>query len=232
MNTTDRLLTQMFSQASAWEKNGDQRYVFQRCYGMMSSNMAQAIACGRFADKLWVERLMLRFAAYYFDALTRYEQDHSSAPAVWQQAHDAAKNKNLHILQHLLLGINAHINYDLPLALYDGLHSEWPKLGEADRQVRKSDHEIVNAVIAETIDSVQDTVIEPRAPMMAIVDRLMGRMDEWLISQLISSWRADVWHVATDLLTANNPEQREAIRQTQENKVLKRGEELKLEDFL
>lgn len=79
---------------------------------------------------------------------------------------------------------------------------------------------------------MQDTVIEPRAPFMAVVDRLMGRMDEWLLSQLIAGWRADVWRVALDLLAAGSPGQRETIRQAQEKKVLERGRELTLEDLM
>lgn len=220
------LLTRMFAQAETWESKGDQRYIFQRCYGMMSSNMARAIEEGRFADAHWVERLMLRFAEYYYDALELYEQNHPDTPAVWRQVHEAAHNKRLHVMQHLLLGINAHINYDLPLALYDGLHIEWPALSETDRKTRQTDHETVNLIIAETIDSVQDNVIEPRSPLMALVDRIMGRMDEWLLSQLISGWRGEVWRVAIELLTADNPEQRTAIRQVQEKKVLERGREL------
>lgn len=232
MHTADHLLTRMFSQADVWEKNGDQRYIFQRCYGMMSSNMAAAIENGRFTDARWVNELMLRFADYYFDALDLYEKDRALSPPVWRQAHDAAREKHLHILQHLLLGINAHINYDLPLVLYERLCTEWPMLAEEGRRVRHDDHETVNRIIAETIDSVQDTVIEPRAPFMAVVDRLMGRMDEWLLSQLIAGWRADVWRVALDLLAAGSPGQRETIRQAQEKKVLERGYELTLEDLM
>lgn len=232
MHTTDLLLCRMFAQADAWETLSDRRYIFLRCYGMMSRNMANAIDEGRFSDAQWVEQLMQRFAMYYFDALELYEQNHPGTPTVWRQAHTAAREKSLHILQHLLLGINAHINYDLPLALYDGLHREWPALAEAEQQTRRSDHETVNQIIAETIDSVQDIVIEPQSPFMAVVDRLMGRMDEWLLSQLISGWRAEVWHVTLDLLAAAGPEQRETIRQVQEQKVLERGKELTLEDMM
>ncbi|MBX2893771.1 MAG: hypothetical protein KF734_22865 [Saprospiraceae bacterium] len=226
MQTTQHLLDRMFAQADVWEKDSDQRYVFQRCYGMMSRNMAQAIATGRFTDAQWVERLMLRFADYYYDALTLYEQQHPDTPPVWQQVHDVALQKRLHIMQHLLLGINAHINYDLPLALYDGLHAEWPTLAEPERQIRKTDHETVNIIIAETIDAVQDEVIEPRSPVMALADRLMGRMDEWLLAQLITGWRTEVWRVTLDLLTAADPNQWENIRAAQEQKVLARGKEL------
>jgi hypothetical protein len=223
------LLDRMNAQAAAWEQHGDPRCHFQRCYGMMSANMVQAIADGRFHDADWVKRLMLRFADYYYDALLLYDQQSDQTPPVWKQAHDATCHRRLHILQRLLLGINAHINYDLPLALYDCLCGEWPTADANARQRRREDHEIVNRVIAETIDAVQDDIIELRSVAMALIDRLMGRMDEWLLAQLIRNWRTDVWHVAVQLLEAESDEQREHIRRTQEARVLERGRELALE---
>ncbi|MDW8229966.1 MAG: DUF5995 family protein [Saprospiraceae bacterium] len=226
------LLDRMNAQASAWERKGDQRCHFQRCYSMMSANMVKAIADGRFHDAAWVERLMLRFADYYYDALQLYDGQSDQTPAVWKQVHDATCHRRLHILQRLLLGINAHINYDLPLALYECLRDEWPTADETARQRRREDHETVNRVIAETIDAVQDSIIEPRAVAMALIDRLMGRTDEWLLAQLIRNWRTEVWLVARQLLEANDDHQRENICRIQESRVLKRGRRLMLEELI
>ncbi len=223
------LLDRMNAQAASWEQQGDQRCHFQRCYGMMSANMVRATANGCFHDAAWVERLMLRFADYYYDALYFYDQQSSETPPVWKQAHHATCCRRLHILQRLMLGINAHINYDLPLALYDCLHDEWPTASVEARQYRRDDHEMVNHIIAETIDTVQDNIVESHSSAMALIDRLMGRSDEWLLAQLIRSWRTDVWQVAVQLLEAESDEQRERIRQAQEARVLERGRSLALE---
>ncbi len=225
------LLDRMNTQAAHWEQQGDQRCHFQRCYGMMSANMVQAIADGYFHDAAWVERLMLRFADYYYDALHLYDQQSDRTPPVWKQAHDATRHRRLHILQRLLLGINAHINYDLPLALCDCMRDEWHTADANARQHRYEDHEMVNHIIAETIDAVQNNIIEPRSIVMAVIDRLMGRVDEWLLAKLIRSWRTDVWHVAVQLLEADSDKQREYIRRAQEARVLARGRDLILEKF-
>jgi hypothetical protein len=227
MQTIDQVLHQMIQRAEAWEKTGDQRCIFLRCYSMMSTNMATAITEGHFHDPKWISTLMLRFAEYYFEALDNYERHSAKTSPAWQQVLDATAHSHLHVLQCLLLGVNAHINYDLPLSLYDCLRDEWPTLDPNQQQLRQEDHEKVNQVIASTIDAVQDTVIEPHAPVMAILDRVMGRMDEWLLSQLISSWRNEVWSVATSLLDAADPSEWEGIRQQQEQRVLERGESLK-----
>lgn len=44
---------------------------------------------------------------------------------MWQVAHNAAKDPNISAMQKLLLGVNAHINYDLVLTLVDMLEGEW-----------------------------------------------------------------------------------------------------------
>ncbi|NUQ22589.1 MAG: hypothetical protein HUU34_01455 [Saprospiraceae bacterium] len=226
MQQTDQVFQEMVNRAQSWEKVGDRRYIFLRCYSMMSANMPVAIQEGRFAHPSWVATLMLRFADYYFDALAQYDQNPAHAPAVWRQAHDAAKAQGTHVMQNLLLGVNAHINYDLPLALYDCLRSDWAGLDETQKRLRQNDHETVNQIIGDTIDAVQDTVVEPLSPAMALVDRLMGRMDEWLLSQLITAWRHDVWNVALQLLAASDESQRHQIKKEQESRVLERGERL------
>lgn len=226
MSTSDLLLTRMRAQADAWETSGDKRYIFLRCYSMMTANMLTALEQGRFSDSRWVERLLQRFAEYYFDALGLYEQQHPFTPAVWRQVHDASRHQRLHVLQHLLLGVNAHINFDLALALCDGLRLEWPVMTAEIRQSREADHNLVNQIISETIDAVQDTVVEKASPAMALVDKLMGRVDEWLLSQLIASWRTEVWREACAMLECNNPEERDKMRQELEQKVMGRAVQL------
>ena len=226
MQHLDLLLQKMIQQADTWEKSADRRYIFLRCYSMMSTNMVVAIREGKFEDSAWVSTLMQRFADYYFVALEAYENRTEHTSRVWRQAHDAAQHQELHVLQNLLLGVNAHINYDLPLSLYDCLCLDWANLDAAQRRSRQNDHETVNAIISSTIDAVQDTVVEPASPIMAIVDRVLGRMDEWLLSQLITSWRSEVWNVAIRMLEATEEASLEDIRQEQERRVLEKGEGL------
>lgn len=76
----------------------------------MTRNMLAAIKSGEFNDSVWVSILLHRFADYYFDALSAYEQESEHTPAVWLRVHNAALSEDTLILQNLLLGINAHIN--------------------------------------------------------------------------------------------------------------------------
>jgi hypothetical protein len=226
METRDILLKKMAKESSDWKKKGDQRHIFLQCYTMMSQNMFCAIEERHFSDPLWVSTLLVRFSDYYFEALDLYQSNHPKVPLVWKQAHDAAKKPDTHVLQNLLLGVNAHINYDLPLALYDCMEHEWLNSPLNKKRIRKHDHDLVNQVISSSIDEVQDSIIKPMSPSLAALDLLMGRMDEWMLSKMIISWRTGVWKVSQLLLEAPTQEIREEIRQKQEIKVLKRGEQL------
>lgn len=197
-----------------------------QCYTTMSRNMYGAIEEKCFSDPLWVSTLLVRFSDYYFDALDLYQSNRPKAPSVWRQAHDAANNPETNVLQNLLLGVNAHINYDLPLALYDCMEQEWLKLPLKKRLIRKQDHDLVNQIISSSIDDVQDSIIKPLSPTLAALDKLMGRMDEWMLSKIISSWRSSVWEISQLLLEAKTPELRDEIRNAQEIQVLNRGEKL------
>ncbi len=222
------VVEKMLAIAGTFEMNKDNRTIFLYCYSMMTDNMLMAIEQNRFQDNVWVEQLLHRFADYYFDSLSCYDGG-ATTPKVWDEVYKAAATKHLHVLQHLLLGVNAHINYDLVLTLNDILSPEWDHLSEAKREMRYHDHCLVNSIIGQTIDKVQDDVVEKFSPSMQVIDTLMGRFDERILLKLISEWRESVWHHACELLALKNEEDRAAYILEVENKVLKRTDWLDTE---
>ncbi|PHN07070.1 DUF5995 family protein [Flavilitoribacter nigricans] len=216
------IIQQMKQQTRTWEDAQDRRAIFLECYTLMTGNMLRAIDDRRFRDCTWAKQLLLRFADYYFVALDAYGCTDKECVTVWTFAHDCSCGKDLHVLQHLLLGINAHINYDLVLSLVDLLDPEWNNLSDAERQDRYHDHCLVNEIIAATIDTVQDDVVERYDPRMDIIDRLFGRLDERLLSSLITHWRQQVWDKAMRFLETNS-EQREPLRRELEESVMKKA---------
>ena len=220
-------LARMDALLARWEAVGDRRVVFLGCYRLMTLNMLTALAAGEFQDPAWVRGLLERFAAYYFEALEAYEAG-GAGPRVWQLTHTAARDPATRVLQNLLLGVNAHICYDLALALVERLEDEWPGLTPAQRTGRRADHDHVNAVIARTVDAVQDTVVERYAPRLDLLDVALGPLDEWLASSLIAHWRTGVWEAAMRLLAAGPGSAREAVRLTIEAHTMRRAEILLL----
>jgi hypothetical protein len=202
------VVSRMATQIREWEGAADERSVFLNCYLLMTRNILSAIERSEFHDSAWVNSLMERFADYYFVALEAYENEPASAPAVWQVAHNMTRAPNTLALQKLLVGVNAHINFDLVLSLVDMLGPEWDALAADQRSARYDDHCHVNEVIGRTIDAVQDQVLEPAMPWMAILDEVLGSMDEKLVSHLITHWREAVWHNAVQLLETSEPSER------------------------
>lgn len=212
MNEHSVVIQRMRAQLEIWQQAADPRATFLYCYLMMTENMQNAIQAGEFNDPAWVRRLVDHFASYYFQALQRYEEQDPGTPAIWRLTFDSAKLPDTRALQNLLLGVNSHINYDLVLALSDVLEPEWSSLEEQARRQRYEDHCRVNRVIALTIDTVQDTILEPHSIALQLADILFGPLDEWLISRLIENWREQVWEQAVQRIASSDAEVREALR--------------------
>src|SRR5438874_2099388 len=96
---------------------GDARRHFHSTYLRTTRAVAEEIDRGGFVDGPWLERWDVAFAELYLDAFDA-ELTGAPVPAPWRIAFDTARTRpDLPPLRHILLGMNAHINYDLPQAL-------------------------------------------------------------------------------------------------------------------
>lgn len=206
---TDRMETQI----AQWHQHGDSRAVFLACYLRMTKNMLAGAADGRFHDPPWVTQFVHDFAGYYFVALDAYEAGEPTVPEIWREAHQLSAEPTTPVVKNLMLGVNAHINYDLVLVLDDLLRPTWRHLSPGERQARYEDYCTVNTIIAETIDCVQNEVVQPYARLMQIVDLSCGPLDEWLTARLLRAWRADVWDQAIALVLAKDKLTRMQLRE-------------------
>jgi len=210
----DPTLGRMMILLDQWEAQGDRRCIFLRCYAMMTTHMLTGVTGGRFHDAPWVLGLLEHFVEYYFTNLDAYDRGIVDVPRAWRQAHDLARDSNTLPGEDLLLGINAHINHDLPLALFDCLTQEWPANSSDQRQERYEDFCMVNTVLAETIDGVQREVVERYDHFLRLLDQPfipMVRVLEWEVCNVISAWREEVWEYARRLLEAEEAD-RAAVR--------------------
>lgn len=219
----ETVLNHMRDQVRQWREVSDQRAVFLSCYSMMTANMLAAVDRREFSDNAWTKNFISRFADYYFEALIAYDCQSAATPRVWRVAHDTCRQQNVWPIQTLLLGINAHINYDLVLAVEELLRPEWSELSSARRAERLADYLYVNDIIARTIDEVQDTVLEPEMPSMRLIDIAFGPADEWLLSRLLRRWRGQVWHDAMRLVATTGAQPRDRAIHEIETTALSRA---------
>jgi hypothetical protein len=109
------------------------------------------------------------------------------------------------LIQDLVLGINAHINYDLALALHHvGVDTK--------RDERYADHTAVNQVLQAAIDQLQDQVCDIYAPILRVLDFAGGRLDETLAHFSVAKARESAWLSAVALANARDDRERDGLR--------------------
>jgi hypothetical protein len=150
----------------------------------------------------------------------------TGSPSVWQIAFQAANNPRIPALQNLVLGVNAHINYDLVFALSDLLATEWHQLTPELRQMRYRDHCHVNDVIYRTIVPVQNQVINRFEPQLKVFEKLLGPVDQWMTELLIDDWREEVWKHATRLIDQEDDDGRHVVVSQVEAIALERARDI------
>ena len=161
---------------------------FAGMYVAVTTTVRQRAADGRFADPARMERLVTGFAGHYLSALDAWRVG-GPCPESWRAAFAAAGRWRPVILQHLLLGMNAHINLDLGVAV-----SELAD-GSALADVR-ADFDAINDVLGELVDACQGALDEV-SPWMGLVDRIGGSSDETMIRFSLVIARRQAWSAAT-----------------------------------
>ncbi|WP_256301063.1 DUF5995 family protein [Haloarchaeobius salinus] len=175
---------------SRLRERGDRRAVFLTIYVRMTREVHDGIASGRFTDPEWMRRYLVTFANYYRRAFLAFETgDVAAVPDPWRVAFGASMHDETLVVQDAFLGVNAHINYDLALALADvGL--------DPDRAAKRTDHLAIDDILAGLVDAQQTALARLYAPGVHDVDALFGRLDESLTLRSMIEGRAQAWRVA------------------------------------
>jgi len=183
------------------QKGGAAGY-FAALYLRMTWAVIAGIEAGRFEDGPRMERLIMVFGARYLEAYQRCNSGVAAGKA-WQAAFEAHRLNRVSIIQHLLLGINAHINLDLGIAA--GETSPGPAI-----ETLRKDFDTINAVIAGLVDDIQDRLGSMSFPMR-LLDRLAGTADESVANFSIHAARAASWQAARAYAHAQPGAERAAL---------------------
>lgn len=172
------------------QNDRDPHGAFAALYRRVTAAVKDGIAAGQFDDGPRMERLDVVFANRYLDA---WEARKAGKPVTeaWASVFEAAGQGRKLLLQHLLLGMNAHINLDLgiaaatvcPGAAITGLHDDFNR---------------INDLLAQMVDTVQDN-LRSVSPLLGIVDWLSKDKDERFAGFGLKATRTLAWHSATRL---------------------------------
>lgn len=163
---------------------------FAALYRLVTQAVQRGIAAGRFQDGARMERLDVAFANRYLEAYDAFAAGRPVS-ASWRLAFDAALSDGRIILQHLLLGMNAHINLDLAVSAADTA----PGTAIAGLE---SDFSAINDILNEQIEGVQNA-IATASPAMYLLDWVGGRNEECLVAFSLKTAREQAWRHAQRL---------------------------------
>lgn len=185
--------------------SGSRLGIFAQLYLGVTRMVAEGIEQGRFEDGPRMERLDVLFANRYLDAYEGYSNGQSITQS-WKTAFDAAQKNNLLTLQHLLMGMNAHINLDLGIAAAETVPA-------SELENLKADFFEISKMLTENIEAVQSQ-LNQISPLLFLLDWTGKKSDEQFAEFSLKKARQHSWQVAKRISkcsTTEKPAQIEAL---------------------
>ncbi len=177
---------------------------FAALYKRMTMAVSEGIQQAVFEDGERMNRLDVVFAQYYLDAYEAYKFGRQCSKS-WKFTFDCCSTGNLTVIQHILLGVNAHINLDLAVAAAT-------VSGDHDINDLLTDFNKINDVIASLVDDVQEALANIWLPMRLLGKIANGRQDA-VLNFSIDKARTASWSSALLLSEMNHDQQQFYIRQ-------------------
>ncbi len=182
-------------------QQGNYLCLFGYVYRETTAEIKKAILNGRFEDAARMEKMDVIFANLYIESYYRYLKDEKIL-SCWKFAFDSS-TKNIAAIQHILLGMNAHINVDLAIAA--------SRVAGANKIIElKNDFLMVNQILAELTNSMQKD-LGRISFFMKILDFFGFRNDEKIINFSIKKARDFSWLNALELSLLKNDSQNARI---------------------
>lgn len=185
--------------------NGSTLGYFPALYRRVTAAVRDRIDAGNFFDDAErMERLDVTFANRYLDAWEQY-QSGGAPTGSWAYAFRAANDFWPIVLQHLLLGMNAHINLDLGIAAAQTVvPRELPSL--------QDDFNRINEILAGLVGDVQSRLARIWRPL-TLLNQMLGDVDDAIVNFSMTRARDEAWKVAQRLAPIPPLQRDTAVRQ-------------------
>lgn len=173
---------------------------FPVLYKKVTERIKLGIDQEEFDDNPRMERLDVIFANRYIEAYQLWMANGTPTDS-WKVAFEAGSNQKLLIMQHLLLGINAHINLDLGIAVAETVGPDG-NLSAIERDYHK-----INEILASMVDGVQKDIGRV-SPVFKLLDWVAKGKEDQIASFSIDVAREGAWlfaqryHAAPDAAAA------------------------------
>ncbi|MDC8003662.1 DUF5995 family protein [Aureisphaera galaxeae] len=164
---------------------------FAALYRKVTQQVKDKIGQHFFDDDARMELLDVTFANRYLAAYTGYKAG-TEITESWQVAFEASENSKLIVLQHLLAGMNAHINLDLGIAAAE----------ITDTQTIHSlqgDFNKINDILGALVGEVEKDLSEIW-PFLLWILKVTKKVDNFLINFSMNIAREGAWLFANELV--------------------------------
>lgn len=169
---------------------------FPVLYKKVTERIKLGVERQEFDDNPRMERLDVIFANRYLEAYQLWKSGQTPTES-WRIAFEAGSNAKLLIMQHLLLGINAHINLDLGIAVAETVGPG------SDLSAIENDYNKINAILASMVDEVQNDIGRV-SPVFKVLDWVAKGKEDQIASFSIDLAREGAWlfaqayHISSD----------------------------------
>lgn len=183
--------------------------LFTMLYREVTVKIKEGIQIGSFQNGERMEKLDVIFANRYLKAYYQYKAK-EKASECWEFSFQQAETFWPIVVQHLLLGINAHVNLDLGIASAEVSTPENIKDLE-------SDFNQINIILSNLVEHVEKCLIKIW-PTLTIILKLTGKIDNFFIDFSMKTARDGAWEFANKFVTT--PEnQREACTLARDKRI-------------
>jgi hypothetical protein len=164
---------------------------FAALYQKVTITIKDKIGTNYFDDDARMEQLDVTFANRYLDAYANYQHGNPLSKS-WEIAFEAGKEDRYIVVQHLLFGMNAHINLDLGISAaeittpntIESLHSDFNK---------------INEILGALTNEVQEDLTKIWPKLLWIL-KFFGRTDDYIVNFGMNIARDSAWKFATEMV--------------------------------
>ncbi len=177
------------------ESEGSTLGYFATLYRKVTIKVKAGIENKIFDNNPRMEKLDVIFATRYLEAYYAYKKNMPVTKS-WKEAFDLSKNYWPIVLQHLLIGMNAHINLDLGIAAAEVCKGE-------EIESLKDDFDRINEILSSLVLDVENDLTEIWPTLKKILKHTRN-VDNFLIDFSMELARDGAWEFAKEIF--NTPD--------------------------
>jgi hypothetical protein len=187
IQTIDEVISALENIVAESVKNDDPAGYFAALYLKVTIRVKEGIATGFFDDGPRMEQLDVAFAKRYLDACEASRKN-QPVPGSWGKTFALYDQYWPIVLQHMLMGMNAHINLDLGIAAAE--ISRGKNLADLENDFNK-----INEILSLLVHEVQEN-LSLVWPALKYILKWTGKVDDYLVDFSMKLARDGAWKFA------------------------------------